>query len=151
METNYNEMDKGDFEALMLELFPIIYQDLGGDPRHTCMSWGFDCPPTWNNILYELSVAIQAQLKFLPPDIASEFRAEQVKEKYGTLRFYHSCIQGSDELCTTVETEIERLVVVAEDATETTCSDCGKQGKLRNDIGWVTTLCDLHYEERKHR
>lgn len=57
--------------------------------------------------------------------------AAQVKEKFGTLRFY----------MTTYDDEIENLICKAEVKSGKTCERCGKPGKLR-DSGWWVTLCD---------
>ena len=59
-------------------------------------------------------------------------RASQVKEKFGTLRFYMSgYLDGMDEHIS----EACRKSAV-------TCEYCGATGALRSDGGWLTTLCD---------
>ncbi|MGA8223776.1 MAG: hypothetical protein WB780_19160 [Candidatus Acidiferrales bacterium] len=55
---------------------------------------------------------------------------EQVKEKFGTLRFY--C--GGTEA-------IDKYIHLAERLSAITCESCGKTGKA-NDSGWIRTLCD---------
>lgn len=59
--------------------------------------------------------------------------ATQVKEKYGTLRFYH---YGGDEY-------IDGVVAMAESMSARTCETCGAPGELRG-LGWVYTACDEH-------
>jgi hypothetical protein len=61
----------------------------------------------------------------------------QIKEKYGTLRVYHS---GGDEYC-------EGIIAMAEQMSSVTCEDCGVPGKVRNG-GWIRTLCDTCSERR---
>ena len=63
----------------------------------------------------------------------------QVKEKFGGLRFYIN--GGSDE--------IFNRISKAENHSYEICEICGEKGELKTDIGWYTTLCDKHYEERK--
>lgn len=58
------------------------------------------------------------------------FAVQQVKEKFGTLRFY----------CSGNET-IHKYVRLAEWLSSVTCEDCGKPGKA-NDSGWIRTQCD---------
>jgi hypothetical protein len=58
------------------------------------------------------------------------FAVVQVKEKFGTLRFYHP---GNDA--------IDRYVRLAERLSSVTCEDCGKRG-VQNDSGWIRTHCD---------
>lgn len=63
--------------------------------------------------------------------------ATQVKEKYGTLRFY---VYGADEY-------IDGMIHMAEGISARTCETCGNPGKIR-DGGWIRTLCDEHAEEQ---
>jgi hypothetical protein len=62
--------------------------------------------------------------------------ATQIKEKFGTLRFYYF---GGDDYCHGVESMAESMSAV-------TCEVCGSPGKLRNG-GWIRTLCDEHAKE----
>lgn len=58
-------------------------------------------------------------------------RASQVKEKYGTLRFYMDLeLNGMHE-----------LIMEAENKSASTCEECGKPGKMR-DGGWLKVRCD---------
>lgn len=66
--------------------------------------------------------------------------ADQVKEKFGTLRFY---ISGGDEY-------IHGLVSMAESMSAVTCEECGSPGH-RRDGGWIRTLCDKHENEYQER
>lgn len=63
----------------------------------------------------------------------------QVKEKFGGLRFY---VGGA------MPEEVEVIDQVEEDSY-TVCEECGKSGILREDLGWILTLCDAHYLETK--
>lgn len=62
--------------------------------------------------------------------------AVQIKEKFGTLRFYYD---GGDEYCRGVES-------MAEFMSAKTCEECGSPGKSRHG-GWIRTLCDHHATE----
>lgn len=83
-----------------------------------------------------ISKTIQRSLeqgeRIVPPEIP-QVVAVQVKEKFGTLRFYYN---GGDEY-------ISGLVSMAEWASSVTCETCGERGKLRGS-GWVYTACDEH-------
>lgn len=63
---------------------------------------------------------------------------EQIKEKFGGLRFY---IGGATP-------EMHDLINRAEDASIKICEECGKEGK-RSDWGkyWIKTLCPKHGKE----
>ena len=58
---------------------------------------------------------------------------EQIKEKFGTLRFYYS--GGNDRVAT--------LVAFAEAMSACTCETCGDVGKL-DHAGWIKVCCAKH-------
>lgn len=64
-------------------------------------------------------------------------KASQIKEKYGTLRFYLNF--GTDKM--------HEYASYAEYLSESTCEECGKQGKLITN-GWFYTACDEHTKEQ---
>lgn len=75
---------------------------------------------------------------------------EQVKEKFGTLRFYwrNNIEEG-------MKSEIaEDLVSYAESKSGWTCERCGEFGERHGD-GWVHTMCaqcwDIHVKDKEER
>lgn len=62
--------------------------------------------------------------------------AEQVKEKFGTLRFY----------VREATPEQYAYITFAEAMSARVCEKCGAPGVQRSG-GWVRTLCDLHEEQ----
>jgi hypothetical protein len=124
-------------DRFLCERFPELYADRNGSMRQTAMCWGFSCGDGWFQLLFDLSEEITAILKRM--DEASGFpegtkttrevrtpsremvRATQVKEKFGTLRFY-----------TTYTTdEISEAIRKAEARSAKTCMECGDPGVLR--------------------
>lgn len=71
------------------------------------------------------------------PELVAQVTLDQVKEKFGTLRFYYS---GGDDY-------IRGLVSMAESMSGSTCEECGNIGKSVGG-GWITTLCETHAHER---
>lgn len=67
------------------------------------------------------------------PDAPYQVVATQIKEKFGTLRFYYN---GGDDY-------ISGLVSMAEEFSNRTCENCGNPGKSRGN-GWLYTACDFH-------
>ena len=63
---------------------------------------------------------------------------QQVKEKFGGLRFYHG--PASEDFVAAVD--------AAEAASYITCETCGEPGEMRGG-SWMRVLCDAHEEERK--
>ena len=66
--------------------------------------------------------------------------AVQVKEKFGTLRFYYN---GGDEY-------IHGLVAMAETMSARTCESCGAPAKSTNN-GWITTMCQSCIDSKEER
>ena len=64
-------------------------------------------------------------------------RIQQVKEKFGGLRYYINSF-------TAVTGE---LIEAAEIASENTCEVCGEPGSTRSG-SWIRTLCDTHAETK---
>jgi len=95
----------------------------------------------WQPIIHALCRQIDAWVKFVnndPKRTPINVTIDQIKEKFGGLRFYYS---GGDEY-------ISGMVQMAEVWAGTTCEVCGEPGKQRSG-GWIKTLCDKHDEERK--
>lgn len=72
------------------------------------------------------------------PKKVKQVKINQIKEKFGGLRFYY---EGGDP-------EISGMVRMAESWAANTCESCGKPGKPRNG-GWLRTLCDEHESIRQ--
>lgn len=78
----------------------------------------------------ELEATLAKAIKDLPV-------IEQVKEKFGSLRFY---VSNSTP-------RFDNYIGFAEAMSSVTCEECGAPGESRND-GWIKVLCDKHYKER---
>ena len=74
------------------------------------------------------------------PEVIVQVTLDQVKEKFGTLRFYYT---GGDEY-------ISGLVSMAESMSGVTCEECGNPGETKGQ-GWVVTLCETHRNAREER
>lgn len=67
------------------------------------------------------------------PEACGQVVAIQVKEKFGTLRFYYD---GGDQY-------VRGAVSMAEGLTERVCETCGNPGKICGG-NWIRVTCDLH-------
>ena len=64
----------------------------------------------------------------------------QVKEKFGSLRFYTS----------ETTQEMQTVINKYEDLSAETCEHCGNQGKIEPKNGWLECVCGEHkYEPSK--
>jgi len=96
----------------------------------------FECGQGWADLIEDLSIKIEAILERMGLD--SEIFAVQVKEKYGTLRFYMSCETD----------EIIDLISEAESLSSKVCENCGEPAKMRG-IHWMEVKCDKCYKDNK--
>lgn len=107
--------------------------------------------PGWQKIVHVLCTSIQHYIdsvevrrkfvlengKGVLPEPVPQVVVMQIKEKFGTLRFYYD---GGDQY-------ILGLVSMAEEWADRTCEECGEVGSRRSG-GWIKTLCDKHEAER---
>ena len=70
------------------------------------------------------------------PEYVQRVVVEQVKEKFGTLRFYY---RGGDDV-------VDGMVRMAEAMSAVTCEECGSPGST-GGYGWISSLCTQHREE----
>ena len=100
--------------------------------------YGCIAPDGWKEIVLKAD----EMLSYIDPD----YKIAQIKEKFGTLRYYFD----SKYRYNTTQGEIMNAITVwAERRSETTCESCGKWGELRDERYWIVTLCDTCNEERK--
>ena len=132
-----------ELDKKLCEKYPKIFVNRHSPATETCMCWGFECGDGWFNILDHLCSNIQYHIDWRNKSakeygVVTQVVAEQVKEKYGTLRFYHT---GGDDY-------IDGLVQMAESISSATCEMCGNSG-YASAGGWISTLCEKHHEERE--
>lgn len=69
------------------------------------------------------------------------FKSKQIKEKFGTLRWYCSAPGDTDSI------QAGRIIEAAEWVSGAVCETCGAPGSVRPG-GWVKTACDAHARKR---
>lgn len=128
-----------ELELQLVEKYPKILQDYGGDMKKTCMHWGMECGDGWYDLLNELL----AKLDYLSDVSGVQVIADQIKEKFGTLRFYYHEVHARfpKENSSIVSNIIDDIISKAESRSEYVCEKTGKDGVLCSRMGWMTTLC----------
>ena len=142
---------KQELDKLLCERYPKLMVNRDKSMMETCMCWGFECGDGWFNILDQLMGSIQhhidwkekqrnwaiewnkehpTELRILP-ELVPQVTLDQVKEKFGTLRFYYS---GGDAI-------IYGMVSLAESMSGVTCEGCGSPAKTHTE-GWFHTTCE---------
>lgn len=137
-------------DAALCKDFPHLFRDRNVSMMQTAFCWGFEHGDGWEKIIRSAAEKIEPIIVKMMDDAIKAKDEEaldyipttsQVKEKYGTLRWYMTC--STDE--------IDEIINEAEKKSETTCEQCGKKGKLRGD-SWVYTACnDCHKKREKKK
>jgi len=145
-----------DLENKLAKDFSFMrWQRVGADGEdasvtNTYVAFGCEVGDGWYVLLHDLCEQIQETYKRYGAEV--DIVIDQVKEKYGGLRFYyHREGRLTDEIADEmVSQRLEDIVQQYEDRSEHICEDCGKEGRLREDLSWILTLCDNCYE-KMHR
>ncbi len=85
----------------------------------------------WHPLVRQLAADLDAL-------VPGRWQVQQVKEKFGGLRFYAEVYRDHDRSLQAFE-----LIHKAEAASFTICEVCGQPGS-RREGGWIRTLCDVH-------
>ena len=126
-------------QETLVSRYPEIFRDYNGDPQRTCMAWGIECGDGWFDLIDTICKAIQNQTEHvnrLWPNLKFGVVAAQVKEKYGTLRFYNEFIYADgleehdrDRLEKYI-TQVNGMVSFAEFMSGRICEVYGQKGSL---------------------
>jgi len=108
----------------IIKKYPELFRDC----------YDFSIGDGWMKIVSVLCRDIEKIRLTLPKKDAKEIYVKQVKEKFGSLRFY---IGGGNDV-------MHNLIWNAENECARTCEDCGKPGEInRNKDGWLRCLCPV--------
>jgi len=112
----------------LYEKYPDLFSNI--DNKHSCMAFGIECNIGWYDILSSVCYRIKQYEKNKKSDYYP-VTFDQIKEKWGGLRIYHS---GGDDY-------VDGVIIMAEEMSYKICERCGCPGSP-NKQGWVMTLCD---------
>jgi len=126
---------KKELDEYLCKTYPKMMVNRNKNMQETCMCWGFECGDGWFPILNQLMGNIQHHIdwKNRTEEVVAQVTLDQVKEKFGTLRFYYT---GGDDY-------ISGLVSMAESMSGITCETCGKPGTSTGG-SWIKTACLEH-------
>ncbi len=125
--------------------YPKIFIERNKSPMETCMCWGIDTGDGWFYLIDSLCSFIQWRIDNPPYDEngkqkISQVICHQLKEKFGTLRFYYS---GGNN-------EIRGAINFAEYISGFICEYCGKMDcSVGQTKGWIMTCCKKHSKNGK--
>lgn len=133
---NYTEHEYDEFANSMEVKYPKMFSQPYG---------GFSVGRGWWPILQALCANIQSHTDWWNKNhekhpIVEQVVVAQIKEKFGTLRFYYD---GGDD-------QISGMVRMAEAWADRSCEECGAPGTAGGQ-GWIRTLCPVHRAEADAR
>lgn len=118
-------------EKRLMKLFPFMAQRSVWDGERENRPVYCQCGDGWYPLIYELCFDIQTLYNREEKD-SSNLIVEEVKEKYGGLRFYVSgYIDGVLEI-------IDKYEALSLE----TCEDCGSKGTVITKNGWTMVRCE---------
>lgn len=117
----------------LCEKYPKIFIDRNSKTSNYPISYGITCGDGWFNILDVACALIQQRCDLVheKEDKNIQVRALQIKEKFGSLRFY---TVGGDDY-------IHGIIATVESLSSKICEDCGDLGELHSE-GWWVTQCE---------
>jgi hypothetical protein len=174
---------KTELQQKLFEKYPKIFADRTKPKTESCMFWGLEVGDGWYDLIdtlcqaltYTYSTSVQVDEEdgkrlgvkpyadsyyfcVEPPQVI----ATQVKEKYGTLRFYYR-EDYNEEIMSLIETgkypDLQRIIDrysdyingiihFAETASGRTCEETGQPGELHatggTRMGWLKTVSKEH-------
>jgi len=135
-------------QQALYDKYPLIFQQKDLSMSQTCMCWGICTGDGWYDIIDEICAGLE-KLRY---EYGVIVMAAQVKEKFGTLRFY---TEYSPMLLKLTKDEYDKIYELAQDIVSAgedksciTCEQCGQPG-TQNKGGWVRTSCASCEEEYK--
>jgi hypothetical protein len=111
--------------------YPLCFKHQG------CCMLGIECQTGWNQLLHNLFTKLEGYLAVNPEKFINcefPFRIDQIKEKFGTLRFYVSGAASDEMMIAIDDAEVQSAKI---------CEVCSKPAVVCVSKGgfWLKTLC----------
>ncbi len=116
----WNSSEPSDFNSTLLDCMPVGWRKTLGIP---------------------LCEELREEILIIDSSLLNKYRVSQVKEKYGTLRWY----AGS------YSEQMEDILTKYEDISQYTCVVCGKINVPIFDDGWISPFCRECYKSHRER
>lgn len=117
-------------EAKLYQKYPKIFVQRKLPMQKTAMCWGIGGGDGWYDLIDTLCNSLQWDTD---KNGYPQVEAVQVKEKFGTLRFYTAGHNDTQE----------GMIRFAEAMSAKTCETCGAPGRVKGDR-WLKCGCDEH-------
>ena len=146
--------------------YPELLKNLDGDASSTPLAaWGIECPDGWYRLLDMLCRTVSKEAAWINekhPELGFKVAAEQIKEKFGTMRFYYSLDLHSDQSFQELPLELKArtdmvmftirgAVSLAENLTEKVCVGCGMLTDEKSSSAFPYAQCQQCADVRAKR
>ncbi len=121
-------------EDNLYKKYPKMLAGFKMGPQESCLAFGCEHDDGWYIIIDTLLWSIGNRIKTKNLSI----NIQQIKEKFGGLRFYYS---GGDDV-------IDGMVTLAENMSYVTCEKCGSTNNVTQTKGWIVSLCPKCMKEK---
>lgn len=93
------------------------------------------CDDGWLDLIFELSKKLETEIEKLSTEDQEKFYVVQIKEKFGSLRFYMSYENDA----------MGKHIRIAEEKSCETCEGCGSENSNIVGRNWLVNLCEDCY------
>ena len=136
-------MSNVDFDNFMCQKFSELFQNRNKSIETTCMAWGFEIPQVWQYLIFELCEKLDIIRKYCNINII----VDQVKEKFGILRFYYTIEYTYKNLKLKedhiiIDNIICNLISTAEEQSAYICNNCGSMLLNKKTKGFYNYCVD---------
>lgn len=114
----WNSSEPSDFNSTLLDCMPVGWRKTLGIP---------------------LCEELREEILRIGPSLLNKYSVSQVKEKYGTLRWYAASYSE----------QMEDILTKYEDISQYTCVVCGKINVPIFDDGWISPFCRECYKSHR--
>ena len=157
-----------ELEMRLQKDFPFMKRNISEDERNIYRRFGCECAGGWYQLINDLCQAITDI--YAEAEVSVDIVIVQIKEKFGSLRFYYSfedspnqlhaldflgstslrIYPNNDKTKKKLRHDIAEIVRSCEEKSSTICESCGYEGVIRMDMRWKQTLCDdCYYKYQK--
>lgn len=140
-------MSNEEFDAFMCKRFPKFFEQRNLPETETCMCWGFGIGQGWHPLFYELC----ERLEVLCVAYDLDLQFTQIKEKYGSGRFYYDLKVGPTDSVEKQAIAVDMvgdLVSEYENKSDNICAISGKYYRHKIAVnGWVYDVCFEEFEK----
>ena len=151
MEIETNKYEK------MMKQYPILFKQRTASEIETCMCWGIQADYGWYKPLNKLCSYLEELNNIYYDKYKIRIQADQVKSKYGELRFYYSIVddmfikKGKTSetryfICNMLDDITDALIERCEKDCWNICEICGADGGFKGEnlittSGWISRIC----------